>query len=232
MSVSIRLDTAEFKGAMRDYLQATKKDSAHAINRQAQSFCVKSAQKVRLVNKPGIQAIKDEPWWPKVIAGVMKKRAGKLAALQIYQAQWAAKEKGKHRKGAFKLDKQERSYAKEARAISKTLIGNRLKAINFTKWFFLRVARQLSAEGATPNAGAKAFPGIESSVVKATTDKLFAKLDSFYNYKRRGAGSAQGAEKELIKAMGAARSAVIQDMKDYTERQMAKRAAQFSGRKT
>jgi hypothetical protein len=56
-------------------------------------------------------------------------------------------------------------------------------------------------------------------------------MEATYGFKKRGTGSAAGAEKELQTAMTVALPATVQDMKQYTAQQLAKRAKQYSGRK-
>jgi hypothetical protein len=234
--VEIKLDTREFRRAMADYLAVTKKDAAHGVNRQVRNICFKAAQKVKLSPAGAIRGLASEDWWPKIVAGVMRKRAGGQAASDIYQAQWAMgkkkardKQLGKGQK-AFMLDKKEKSFAREAAKISKALIGNRVKAIGFTKWFFLKVARRISTQVNLALPGGKEFGGVEATVIPATMQKLYARFDSVYKFKRRGSRSAESEMKELSKALNLAVPAAVKDMHDYVVALLAKRSREYSGR--
>jgi hypothetical protein len=238
MSVALRLDTREFNRAMQEYIAATGKDSAEAINRQSKNFAIKCLGTVKKSKgAAAIRALKDEPWWPKMVASIMVKQAGSLAGSKIMQAQWAAAKRsagikaGKH-KNAFKLDREEQSYAKEARRISAAILKSRAGAISFLRFFFRAMAAkmtQYSKGGSIPSG--KAFSGFQSQVTPATPGKLSVVMSTSYGFKRRGAGSAASAEVELQKAMTAALPVTVADMRTYTAKQLAKRARQYSGRK-
>jgi hypothetical protein len=233
MTVSIRLDTAEFKPAMREYLQATKKDSAHVINRQMLNFSIKGRQLTKIAERSQIANLEEYAWWAKVVASVIGKEAGSLAAKKAYQSQWAAAQVSDHRKGAFKLDREESSYAKLAKKVSRAMLRKRLRGIGFLRFFFLSVAQAVSAKANVGKALAgKAFAGMTAQVVPATPASLMCSASATYPYERRTANTAKRAERLLQAICNKALPATIQDMRQYTERQMAKRAAQFSGRRT
>jgi hypothetical protein len=238
MSVSIRLDTAEFKPAMREYLQATKKDSAHVINRQMLNFSIKGRQLTKIAERADIESIQSESWFWKVVSSVIAKTKGGAAGKSAYQAQWAADAQLEHlaetgRKGAFKLDKTERANLKQASVVGRALLKKRLRGIGFLRFFFLSVAQAISAKANVGKALAgKAFTGMTAQVVPATPASLMCAASATYPYERRTAKTAKRAEALLQAICNKALPATIQDMRQYTERQMAKRAAQFSGRRT
>ena len=238
MSVALKLDTREFQRAIQQYVAATGKDSAGAINRQARNFAIKCISSTKQAKgSAAIRALQGESWWPKMIAKVMAKQAGAAAGSKIMQAQWAAQKRaagikaGKH-KNAFKLDAEERSYAKYARKLSSQILKSRTGAITFLRFFFRVLAARMTqyTKGGSVPAG-KNFPGFQQHIIPATPKKLTLRMDASYGFKRRGSGSAAGAEKELQAAMMVALPATVQDMRQYTARQLEKRARQYSGRK-
>ena len=203
MSVALKLDTREFTRAMQEYIAATGKDSAEAINRQSKNFAIKCLGTVKKSRgAAAIRALKDESWWPKMVASVMVKQAGSASGSKIMQAQWASAKRsagikaGKN-KNSFKLDKEEQSYAKEARRISSAILKSRTGAISFLRFFFRAMATrmtQYSKGGSIPSG--KAFTGFQSQATPATPGKLSVVMSTQYGFKRRGAGSAAGAEAE------------------------------------
>lgn len=139
----------------------------------------------------------------------------------------------KHRKGAFKLDRKERSYAKYAKQLSRSILASRSAAITFLRFFFRTVATrmaQYSPSGTVP--GGKAFPDMQTMIVPATQRNTNVRMESSYRFKRRGPDSAAGAERVLQAAMSQSISATIADMREYINRKLAQRAQQYSGRAT
>jgi hypothetical protein len=57
-------------------------------------------------------------------------------------------------------------------------------------------------------------------------------MESSYRFKKRGPGSAAGAERILQAAMAQSIAATIADMREYINRKLAQRAQQYSGRAT
>lgn len=225
MSAELTLNTKEFFAALAEYVAVMNKDCAYALNRQANNLCIKAASVSPPANKSEIQAIQNEEWWPKVVAKVMKKRAGSEAASKIYQAQWAKLASTSGRK----MTNEEKSYSSYARKISKALIGGRTKAISFTKWFFIRTSREIASKAGLKGAQGKNFQGVESEFVAATTSKLFVKFNTYYSYKRRGDKTAKGIEKKLQTAINLSLSETVADMKRYVQTQLEKRGQQYSG---
>jgi hypothetical protein len=234
---SLGLDTREFQQAMKEYVAVTKKDAAYALNRQARNLAITSAMQVKKSYSSEIKAIARETWWPKVVAAIMRKRAGSTAAREIYQAQWAANEKAKrvaqYGKGQkrFKLDKKETSYAKEAKRIGSEILGSRVKAIGFSKWFVMRAARELTKYAYKGMPSGKVFEDIKGGAVGATEKSLMVKFWSAYDFKRRSGKSASSLVSQLTQAMNYAVPIVIKDMKKYAQEQLAKRNQQYSGKR-
>jgi hypothetical protein len=239
MSVALKLDTREFQQAMQEYVAATGKDSAYALNRGARNFAIKCVMSTKQSKgSAAIRALANEPWWPKMIASIVAKKSGASAGTKSYQAQWASRVRaqgikmGKH-KGAFKLDEQERSYAKEAKALSSKILRSRSSAITFLRFFFRVLAAKLSTtvKGGTVPPG-KNFTGFSAEVLPAMEKKLSVRIGNAYKFKNRGAASAAGAEKELQKAMAVALPATVRDVRDYAAGQLAKQAKKYSGKGT
>lgn len=227
MSTSLRLDTREFQQAIREYVAATGKDSAEAINRQARNFAIKCISATKpSKGAAAIKAIQNETWWPKVVAKIMAKRGGSEAASKTYQAQWA-----KMASTSRGMSKEEKSYAKYAAKLSKSILGQRTAAITFLRFFFRSLAQRMSSfskGGSVP--GGKAFPGFAVKVTPAAPKRLSVSMDNTYKFKKRGSKSADGAERLLQQAMTVALPATVADMKQYTEDQLTKRARQYSGK--
>jgi hypothetical protein len=235
--VTISLNSAEFRKAVAEYAAVSKKDSAYAMNRSLNNYMVQGQRLVKDARKSEIQKIADTPWWPKLVASVIRGKAGGAAASKAFQAQWAATKKkqrdmelGKKQK-AFKLDKEERSYNRLAKATSKALIGARLRAVRFMAFFFVASSQKIVGfvPGTRP-VGGKSFAGFNVSVRPATPSRLSAFSSASYAYKRRS-NAAAGLEQHLKKVVDAAAPATVADMKIYIARQLEKRARQYSGRK-
>ena len=88
---------------------------------------------------------------------------------------------------------------------------------------------QFAKGGSIPSG--KAFSGFQSKATPATPQRLAVSMSTEYGFKKRGMGSAAGAEKELQKAMTEALPVTVADMKQYTEKQLSKRASQYSGKR-
>lgn len=236
MSVSIKLDTGEFTAAMRDYVAVTKKDSAHAINRQMLNFSIKGMQHTKVAEASAIQKVSEMHWWPAYVAKAVGRMAGKTAAKEAYQAMWAHEEVDvlnarSGRKGAM-MDRKERSYYKFASALSRRMIRSRLKAVKFMRFFFLSIARELSRKAGVGNAPqGKTFGDMVATVAPATPNNLTCSVSARYDYVRRTAKTSHKAERLLQTYLDKALPATIADMKNYISDQLAKRARQLSGRK-
>lgn len=231
MSVTLTLNTREFQQAMREYVAATGKDGSEALMRQGKNFAIHCIQAVRKAKgAAAIRALQNEPWWAKFIAKVIGRQAGSTAAREAFQAQWSAEQKrirdAAGRKGAWKLDRKESSYAKYAKAMSKKILGKRASAISFLAFFFKSLALQLGKA-----APGKSFSGFVTVVQRPAPNRLFLKLDSAYAFRKRGTKTSTSSERLLQDAMNRALPATIQDMRDYTARKLAERSRQFSGRK-
>ena len=233
----MRIDTREFAQALREYVAATGKDSVEAVNRQGKNFaihCIKHTKRAR--GAAAIRALANEPWWPKFIAKVIGSQAGAGAASDAYRAQWSAQQKAMRdaagRKGAWKLTKQETSYVRYAKAMSKKILGSRTKAISFLTFFFRVLAQrmgQFTKGGAVP--GGKNFPDFATAISPATRANMTLKLDSAYNFRRRGAKTSARTEKLLQDAINRALPATVQDMRDYTAKKLEERGREYSGRR-
>lgn len=237
--VAIRLDTREFTAAMREYIAATGKDSVEAINRQARNFAVKCIMHTKKAKgAAAIRALQSESWWPKFIAKVIARQAGGKASQKAFQSQWAAAEQARRLsaggvKGAFKLDKEERSYVRYAKQLSRKILGSRAAAITFLQFFFRVVAQKMSqyAKGNSAQEISKRFPDFATNVLPARAGNTTVKIDSAYQFRKRGTKTSQSTERLLQEAMNKALPATIDDMKQYTEKKLAQRAAQYSGKK-
>lgn len=230
MSVSLSLNTREFQQALREYVAATGKDGAEALTRQGKNFAIKCIQSVRKSKGAGaIRALQNEPWWAKFIAKVIGRQAGGKAAGEAYQAQWSEAQKkirdDAGRKGAWKLTKQESSYAKYARAVSRKIISKRSSAISFLAFFFKAMALQLGKA-----APGKSFTGFATTVNQPAPNRLSLKMDSSYAFRKRGTKTSTSSERLLQDAMNRALPATVQDMRDYTAKKLAEKAKRYSGR--
>jgi hypothetical protein len=239
MSVSLRLDTREFQAAMREYVEATGKDSAEALNRQGRNFAIKCIQKTKQPRgAAAIRALAEEPWWPKLVSKVMGQAAGGGSASKMFQAQWAAAERAKRlkaggHKGSFKLDREEQSYARAARQMSRKILSSRTAAISFLRFFFRVLAGRMSQHSKGSGIpGGKQFAGFNSSVSAARPKQLTVGLMASYGYRKRGGSTAAGTERLLQDAMTQALSATVADMREYVATKLARRAQEKSGRKS
>ena len=243
MSVSLRIDTREFQQAMAQYVQASKKDGAEAVNHQMMNFAV---QCVGVVNSSSefqpkrarIFALDQEDWWPKLVAKVIGHQEGAGAASKAYQAQWSAGQKklrdAAGRKGAWKLDKEEQSYARLARKVSKEIIKGRGHAMTFLRFWFVKMAETMKPYAKKrPPTSPKRFPGFRTRAKPALPSggqAIVANAAIEFAYKKRGQKTASGEERLLQKVVDKGLPATVADMKVYTQRKMQQQAAKFSGK--
>lgn len=230
MSVTLSLNTHEFRQAMREYVAATGKDGAEALRRQGKNYAIHCIQALRKAKgASAIRALQNESWWAKFIAKVIGKQAGATAAREAFQAQYSAAQKkirdAAGRKGAWKLDRKESSYAKYARAMSKKILGKRVSAISFLAFFFKSMALQLGK-----SAPGKTFSGFTTVVQQPAPNRLALKMDAAYAFRKRGTKTSTSSERILQDAMNRAIPMTIQDMRDYTAKKLAERSRQYSGR--
>lgn len=236
MSATVRLETQEFMQAMREYLQISKKDAAEGLNRQAINLMIKGIKLAPQSDRTKIAALEKLEWWPKYISAIMGRQAGGLASRKMFQSIWAAEQKKKHdaanptRKRGFKLDKEERSYARMARKISKGIIGRRIRAITFIKFYFANAAQMMQryVSGArVPSL--KQFAGFAGFARPATNARLGIEMQSAYTYRAKKTDAVQAQETILQRVLDKALPATVADIRAYIEDRTAKRAAQFSG---
>lgn len=227
------LDYREFDKALVEYAAASSNDFATAMNHATLNLAIKGIQMTKVAQAAAITKLKDMDWWPKYIAKVMASRAGGAAGSKLYQSLWAQNEQQFHRKGAWKLDREETSYVRYAKELSRELLANRVKAVRFMRFFFLSMARAVQPfaglEGRRPPAG-KAFDGMTANVVPATSTRPVCQIEAAYDYRKRSDKTARKAERLLYAWLEKAIPAAVADMRVYVERKMQERARQYSAR--
>jgi hypothetical protein len=229
------LDDREWQSAIRLYSTATYKTLADAQNRQHKNWAIQALKIMKKAETAMIEHLKTLPWWPKYIAGIMRNQAGGSAGSKVFQAQWADAEKRKRDKAqkgqkAFKLDIEERSYAKYARDLSTKILGRRKVAVTFMKAFLAQMANafdSVAREVRTP--AIKAFSGFKVSVKAASPRDLSVSVVAEYDYVKRGDKTARGAEGKGMEALEKAKPLAIADMIQYAEKKQAEHARRYSG---
>jgi hypothetical protein len=226
-----RLDFREFDKAMVDYAAASGKDFAAACNHATMNLAIQGIKHTKAAEASAIQKLKGMDWWPKYVAKVMVRQAGGKAGQKLYQSLWAKEEMKNHKKGAWKLDKEESAYVRYAKTLSGELLATRVKATRFMRFFFLSMARAVQpfADVKAMPSG-KSFAGMTATAKPATRERPICHVEASYDYKKRSDKTARKAERLLYGWLEKAIPATIADMKVYVERKMAERARQFSAR--
>ena len=229
MSDGMTVDLTQFNAALREYEAVSSKDSAEAINHAALNLAIKGVQATKVAEAAAIRKLKDMDWWPKYVAKVMAKLAGGKAASKLYQSVWAAEEMRNHRKGAWKLDREETSYVRFAKKLSSELLAKRTKAVKFMRFFFLSMAWKIRPySGGATAPGGQVFDGMAADVKPATAGNLNVEMKAGYDYRKRSDKTARKAERLLNGWLQKAVPAATADMRGYIERKLAQRSRQFS----
>ena len=112
----------------------------------------------------------------------------------------------------------------DAKAIALKQINRRKSAISFLKAFFGEMIRVSGG-----NSSGKSFEGLTPTITKATEQKKELTVSVSYDYKKQKTEQVKQAEEILEKALQAGVNATTEDMREYTEREIAKHARAFSG---
>jgi hypothetical protein len=231
VSEVITFDTKAWNTAIGEYADVCKKTYADAMNRQLNNVAVKSLLLVREAKAEQIKNLKSKPWWPKLIAKIMKARAERNRA-EAREGKW-----GKDlQKVLRRQSRMKRFYSmKQAQKFSAKIIRKRMAAITFLRGFFtawslgikLKVPK---VKGPALGNGQRFLRYIKVNFIPATESNLSADISVAYDYKTRKEKTAVGAEKLLKKYAELGYPAAIVDMKQYTEGELLKHAARYSAR--
>lgn len=202
------IDTRQFQSALRDYVAVTGKDMDQAANRQLTNWMIKSSKVARQAERAQIEAVKNQPWWPKLIAKVMSAKG--LRA-------WRVTKRGRIRSTG------------EEKRVSDRLIRSRLRAITFIKAFFRAGMKSMSRYSGSSAVPAGRFSDMRV-VFRPSAAAQPASLSVSYDYRKRGLSTAREAEHILQDALTSGLSDTVKDMRAYIERKLADRARERSAR--
>lgn len=124
--LDFRLDDREFRRALQQYLDETKKDLAHVVNRSALNVTIKASLSTPPAERSKITSLPQKEWWPKYVAKRLRGAGVKIG-------------RGKTRKtikGAF--------TTKQARQASRAIIQSRLKRTGWLKAGWIPALRKLN----------------------------------------------------------------------------------------
>jgi len=138
MSAKIEFDTSKMTRALTEYQAATKKDFTEVVNRAAMNTAFRAAQFTKKADKSSIQALENQPWWPRYIAKYFREKGHTFVKTS------SAKKFGPGKSTIRRFVKGS-SYTKaEARALSRRIIGARVRAISFIRSGWIPAIRILA----------------------------------------------------------------------------------------
>jgi len=224
--VKFALDDAEFQKAMGEYIQASSKDGAFAMNRTMNNFAVFGFHEAQVAQASEIESVQRLDWWPMYVARVMVRRK----AAQLVVKMEKATRKGKVMGGKTFQRLAKLHYTREeARKESARIIRRRSVAIGFVRFFFVTMSRQVAAVVPgmrTPPS--KTFKGFEVTVTPATIQSPSVSARVAYAYRSRGEAAVKKAEALLQGIIDRARPMLIADMREYITRKAAENARSIS----
>jgi len=218
MSAKLEIDTSQMTRALREYQDATKKDFAEVVNRAAVNVALRAAQFTKKADRGSIQALENQPWWPRFIAKYFRDK-GSTFNKTVSGRKFGIDEKVKVRrfvKGS--------SYSKaEARQLSRRIIGSRIRAITFIRSGWIPAIRLLApfAKVRLRVADAKQRGKDKGG---ATPAKAGINPTSFIMNNAQGAGTV--GDDALQKAV----SFVASDMIAYARKKMSETARKHSAK--
>lgn len=244
MNVTLHIDSANLRQALRDYQAHTHKSAANVVNRQLKSIAITGQQMAADAKADQIRSLVSRDWWPKLIAKLLAKKmaAGLNPILQAavagvaFQAQWAREQNELSFAGpglGRKMNKMESRYAMAANKLSKTLINKRVRSIQFVKFFFVLMARAISPyvrSSAKSPALAQRHSNyhFRTEVTPATPEKPEAVIQVSYLYS--GNVSTERIDALLQKWLSRAAEMKAADIWRWIREDQIRAAQLFSGR--
>lgn len=220
----ITIDTREFDKAMVEYAVATKKTLADVATRSVQNLGFKGLALTKQAEDAAIATMESKSWWVKYIAKTLKNKKLTVIFSKMAKARVAGKNPARFVKAHF--------YTREqARAFSKKIIKNRLKAVRFLKFFWLLLGNTAAQayKGGRRQTG-KTFGGFTVNIRHATPDSPTCEVTTIYNYKKRSGKTAMRAEALLKRVIPQAYADAARDMTEYAQKKMAEDAAKYSAK--
>lgn len=208
-------EMANFESAIKEYYQATGKDAAYVVNRQALNVAIKAAQNTPSADKGAIEGVTRRPWWPKLVAKVM------MSGKQIKVG------RGKKRRTITAAVSGHYTRA-EARQVSKKMIGNRVKKAGFIRSGWSPAIKRLSAEKLKLKGQAAGTPAFTRNEGKAPGDVVIAQpgISPTAEIINKATGAEKVAGPALISAYGLAAA----DMRGYVAETYGETARKFSAK--
>lgn len=227
MSATFHLDTKEFRSALLQYNAASKKTWADSVNHQMNNWAIHSSGKVREAMEGKIRSIQNLPWWPKLIAKILRKRRTDKLAAKFWKSKKRSLSRHMTALGA-------RSYTRlQAQRLSGKIIRMRTNARRFLRGFFGVWSDAVSLAVPGIKGRKQAFGGRFKNYIKAmyqpaTRQNPAASIHVWYEYKKRSGKFMSKVDAMFTRAMAQGRSMAIYDMEQYANRKMQADAKKFS----
>jgi hypothetical protein len=79
MSGAMTVDFREYDKAMIQYAAASGKDFKDVVNRQLLNLSIQGVKLQKRAARDEIKALKDKPWWPKLVSKVLREKQGRFS---------------------------------------------------------------------------------------------------------------------------------------------------------
>jgi hypothetical protein len=217
--VTFAMDDSEFQKVMGQYINASSKDAAFAMNRTMNNLAIFGVTEAKNADKSEIESIESRNWWPRYIG------------MKIANYRWGG---DVHKRGIPQIRKNEAMYFqndKLKKRISKQVIRSRSAAVSFMKYFFKWMSDEIRQTiPGLPSFPSKKFKGFQGYFTAATMDRPIVSISVAYEYKHRSDTSVKKAENILQSILDKIKPLLIADMRQYIARKMRERSVGISAR--
>lgn len=229
----IKVDATGFDRVLRQYQAATQKDMAYVVNRAMNNWSIQSAKFVKEAMESKIRSLRNLPWWPKLIASIMVRRAAFRASKAL------AKTGGKVTAGRHAVTRFFRGrgfYTRDqARRRSERILSKRVQARRFLRAFFIRWSAAIREKvpgvtGRFQGGWGRFSRFIHAEYKPATPKNLKAEIRVWYDYKKRSGKGIELVHAMFERAKTAGLARTIADMQKYMREIAQKRARQSLGK--
>jgi hypothetical protein len=216
---NVFLDTTQFYAVIDEYVKASHKDYALAVNLKMRDAALRAAQHAPVASRDNIRYTIQPP----LIAYFLRHRPLKTVNRRLYSKEVKTKTGNVRRKWIKRNVKVHYTRA-EARKYARSILGRRVRARTFIKGFFVGLASAIENKSQGVPKGARNYKtGFNLSYVPAVPDRLKGEGKVEYLYKHAKETDNSGS-RLLQKAWDFGLGAVIEDMKVYIARKMKERA--------
>jgi hypothetical protein len=243
------VNTTEFHQALTQYSRLSKKDLAEIINQKTTSILLNAASITPKGDKASIRNLESSsnwPWWPKLVAKIMRESGFTLKTRRKARGKDAQKAwtdpstghvtKGRDRMTVYRLANHTRA---DMRRVSKSIIKRRAATVGYMRGLFLNVAAKFNPK--VRMAAVSSFKrGWRIDASPATPRALMAILSFPVTAAQRSwsYGSKWGNEQASLqfkegKVWQALQSAINREtasMWEYCKRKLAENSAKVSAK--